>query len=414
VPHHVAFAQLALDWLGIGDNEQNYRTDGAGDRGLDCYRFGNDELELYQFKSQDFITNRTVLDTPVGSNCLSDISRIAGLLSSAGEPHREANRHIKRFLKQLQSAVRTFQQAEDVVDDVATSRQQRTFTITLTLAVLAKDLTPEATQEFQALQQQNEVLKICNVEVLCDIKLLLIDDFLATRWKQQNLSWRDSRGQNDDQIVLHVEEQAINDKTSMIIYSRAIDLIEAYTRFGYQIFEPNVWCEIRNSSVNREIAAQVRTDKGIEDFKYLNNGVTIVCENRSKSGDKIRVKKPGIVNGLQTVTTLASAYDDLSVKLKERFREECQVLVRLYLKHKISVPTLVKATNNQNPMEPRNLRSNDDEQILFERLFADAGWFYERKQFAWEAFTTDEASWPTLRNKTRQNFQFRTGQLGKL
>jgi hypothetical protein len=135
VPHHVAFAQLALDWLGIGDNEQNYRTDGAGDRGLDCYRFGNDELELYQFKSQDFITNRTVLDTPVGSNCLSDISRIAGLLSSAGEPHREANRHIKRFLKQLQSAVRTFQQAEDVVDDVATSRQQRTFTITLTLAV---------------------------------------------------------------------------------------------------------------------------------------------------------------------------------------------------------------------------------------------------------------------------------------
>jgi hypothetical protein len=190
-------------------------------------------------------------------------------------------------------------------------------------------------------------------------------------------------------------------------------LIEAYTRFGYQIFEPNVRCEIRNSSVNREIAAQIKTEKGIDDFKYLNNGVTVVCENRSRNGDKIRVKKPGIVNGLQTVTTLASAYDGLSIELKERFREHCQVLVRLYLKQKISVPTLVKATNNQNPMDPRNLRSNDDEQILFERLFADIGWFYERKQFAWEAFANDESSWPTLRNRTRQSFQFRTGQQGR-
>jgi hypothetical protein len=216
VPHHVAFAQLALNWLGIGDNEQSYRTDGAGDRGLDCYRFGNDELELYQFKSQDFIANPTIIDRSVGPNCLSDIHRIVGLLKSAGQPHREANRHIKRFLKQLQSAVRTFQEAEDATGDQTNSNQQRTFTINLTLAVLARELTPESRQEFDTLQHQNDVLNICGVEVLCDIKLLLVDDFLARRWKQQNLSWRDSRGQNDDQIVLHVEEQAINDRTSMI------------------------------------------------------------------------------------------------------------------------------------------------------------------------------------------------------
>jgi hypothetical protein len=47
---------------------------------------------------------------------------------------------------------------------------------------------------------------------------------------------------------------------------------------------------------------------------------------------------------------------------------------------------------------------------VFERLFAEKGWFYERKQFAWEAFAQDEASWPTLKNKRRQTFQVRPVQ----
>jgi hypothetical protein len=58
-------------------------------------------------------------------------------------------------------------------------------------------------------------------------------------------------------------------------------------------------------------------------------------------------------------------------------------------------------------MEPRNLRSNNEEQVAFERLFADLGWFYERKQFAWDAFASNEANWPTLQNKRKQHFQVR-------
>jgi hypothetical protein len=188
----------------------------------------------------------------------------------------------------------------------------------------------------------------------------------------------------------------------------APDLVDAYTRFGYRIFEPNVRCEIKKSPVNKEISAQIKTLKGIKDFKHLNNGVTIVCENRSKNSKGLRITKPGVVNGLQTVSTLASTYASLTSDVKEAFEENCQVLVRLYFKNKILVPVLVKATNNQNPMEARNLRSNDDEQVVFEKLFADKGWFYERKQFAWEAFAQDEVSWPTLRNKRKQNFQVRS------
>ncbi|MGY4424490.1 hypothetical protein ACVWY2_006939 [Bradyrhizobium sp. JR6.1] len=370
--HNVAFRQQALEWIGVGTDDETYHTDGAGDRGLDCYRFANDALEIYQFKSQDFLADPSAVETPAGPAFLSDISRIAALLTTADEPHQEANRHVKRFLKQLQGAARTFQQAEQAVQAEA-NPEPRTFTITITLAVLSRGLTAQASEEIESLKDQLQVLSVCGTDVLVDLRLLLLDDFLAIRWKTQNVNWKDSRGRNDDNINLRIEGPIISDRTGMIFYTRAIDLVDAYLRFGYRIFEPNVRCEIKKSSVNREIAAQVRTQKGIKDFKHLNNGVTIVCEARSKSSNAIRVKKPGIVNGLQTVSTLASTFTSLSIDLKDVFANDCHVLVRLYIKDKISVPTLVKATNNQNPMEPRNLRSNDDEQIVFERAFAETG-----------------------------------------
>ncbi len=64
-------------------------------------------------------------------------------------------------------------------------------------------------------------------------------------------------------------------------------------------------------------------------------------------------------------------------------------------------------------MEPRNLRSNYAEQILFEQRFVELGWFYERKDYAWEAFVSDETQWPTLKNVKRRQFQVQTGQAGR-
>ena len=71
VAHHVAFTQQALDWTGVGEGDQTYRTDGRGDRGLDCYHFGHDSLEIYQFKSQDFLADHTKIDQMVASTSMS-------------------------------------------------------------------------------------------------------------------------------------------------------------------------------------------------------------------------------------------------------------------------------------------------------------------------------------------------------
>ena len=62
-------------------------------------------------------------------------------------------------------------------------------------------------------------------------------------------------------------------------------------------------------------------------------------------------------------------------------------------------------------MKPRNLHSNDPEQIAYERMFSDIGWFYERKEGAWSAFSSDSKRWTTLPN--RKPIDFKNGKLVK-
>jgi AIPR protein len=77
----------------------------------------------------------------------------------------------------------------------------------------------------------------------------------------------------------------------------------------------------------------------------------------------VRVTQPGIINGLQTVKSIHDAFDELNDKEREHFATDCEVLVRLHIRQAVAdCKELGKSTNNQNPMQPRNLRSNDPEQ----------------------------------------------------
>jgi hypothetical protein len=198
-------------------------------------------------------------------------------------------------------------------------------------------------------------------------------------------------------------------KDSAVFYCRAYDLVKAYQEFGYQIFEPNVRCNITHSKVNAAIRESVLHRASREEFRFLNNGVTVVCQSLQKPSQNkpfFRVTKPGVVNGLQTVFALHEAYGALSQDDKQHFEENCFVLVRLLHEQSLrDLSRVVRATNTQNPMQPRNLVSNNNEQILFEKLFAKISWFYERKQGAWEAFAADPHRWRSLPNKSKGDFQ---------
>src|SRR5262249_1170133 len=150
------------------------------------------------------------------------------------------------------------------------------------------------------------------------------------------------------------------------------------------------------------IRSSIQTARGRREFKHLNNGITLICASFQKvqrgRESFVRVRQPGVINGLQTVKSIHDAFDELTEKDKGDFGEKCELLVRIHTREAVrDYRELVKSTNNQNPMQPRNLRSNDPEQLQYERLFSNHHWFYERKEGAWQAFRSDSNLWGTLR-----------------
>lgn len=394
-----AFAHVSLDILGY-DLETGVFSDGRGDFGIDFWTVEERTATIFQFKSHDFI-ERLNAQLQADSTYLSDLPRIHQLLAHLDEVPDEANAKVQEFCKELRSSIYRH--------SLGSSSTEAPYEITLFYCCLAKGLTTQAATEFSRLAADRSV-KWGEHTIRLTTVPIFIDDLIAERWRESNIDWKTATGKRDDTIDLVVSGEMIASPKSVVFFTHAYGLVEAFDKFGYQMFEPNVRCELKRSKVNEAIRESVKHSRGRREFKHLNNGITLICASFRKvsrpSGAVIRVTQPGVINGLQTVKSIHDAFDELTEREKEHFATECEVLVRLHTRQAVDdYKELVKSTNNQNPMQPRNLRSNDPEQIYFEQLFSELDWFYERKEGAWKAFQSDSALWGSLRGKRVAHFK---------
>lgn len=98
-----------------------------------------------------------------------------------------------------------------------------------------------------------------------------------------------------------------------------------------------------------------------------------------------------IVNGLQTVKSIYNAVAEKEVELSD-LETECTVQVKLIQSDDADfVSKVVQATNNQNPMAARNLRSNTREQKILRKSFAllSPRWFYQLKEGEWKSLVSE-------------------------
>ena len=96
--------------------------------------------------------------------------------------------------------------------------------------------------------------------------------------------------------------------------------------------------------------------------------------------------------------------------LRNIFSKQCMVLVRVFAEQlPFKSDDLIISTNNQNKMDPRNLKSNTDTQIHYEKEFSNLSWFYERKEKAWQAFQESDGN-DTLPNTKAQHFGREKGE----
>lgn len=159
-----------------------------------------------------------------------------------------------------------------------------------------------------------------------------------------------------------------------------------FNKHGDLLLERNVrrFLGLQGNRVNLGIQHTLNTEAERSNFYFYNNGITLLCKKftyNALQGENYQVRAEGlqIINGGQTCKTIQSTLAALagaSPGLEKAF-----VLVRLYQLPDDSVDlvrSITYATNSQNPVDLRDLRSNDPKQKSLESAMAGLGYTYHR------------------------------------
>ncbi|WHY72646.1 AIPR family protein [Fictibacillus enclensis] len=147
-------------------------------------------------------------------------------------------------------------------------------------------------------------------------------------------------------------------------------------RIRESILESNIRHYQGSVSVNRKMSETLLNDKDIE-FWWLNNGISIlVSEIIPLPNNKLKLKDPQVVNGLQTTFCIADYIRDNDPEEESR-----TVLIKIIkTTDSRNIDKVISSTNSQTEVRPADLRATDDLQRDIEQYFLSQGYYYDRRK----------------------------------
>lgn len=157
------------------------------------------------------------------------------------------------------------------------------------------------------------------------------------------------------------------------------ELVRLYEKHKDKLFQLNVRYYLGENKINKKIIESASNPVVRDKFWFLNNGITIICDEYEKititsENLKLKLENFQIVNGTQTTRCIYEAYK------KTGNVDGIKVLVKILKAGKDLAEKITESTNSQNPVNSRDLRSNDNIQRLLERSLLDRGYYYQRKR----------------------------------
>lgn len=207
------------------------------------------------------------------------------------------------------------------------------------------------------------------------------------------------------------------------------EIAELMKVHGDRLLERNIrrYLGLQGNRVNEGIKETLISDSP-SNFYFFNNGLTLVCSdfnyNALQNSDyQIKVENLQIVNGGQTCMTIYKTLEELNKRGKP-LPSDATVLVRLYKLPKDNediVLQITHATNSQNPVDLKDLRSNDEKQMSLDTSIQSLGYSYRRKRMDSAAKANEitsgaaaEAILAVWRNAPHQAKFFTREHFGKL
>ena len=168
----------------------------------------------------------------------------------------------------------------------------------------------------------------------------------------------------------HISAEAPNGERLLTLFMPLVALHAMHQSLGSRFFDRNIRYGLgENETVNRAISKALRdiVIKEIQDpatFVFNHNGVTLYAEGVDLEPNEVRLSSPRLLNGAQTVTTLADFLTDnnQNPKITENAERLKQIKVLCKVVSGAGDKFIIGVTinnNRQNPVEPWNLHAND-------------------------------------------------------
>lgn len=158
-------------------------------------------------------------------------------------------------------------------------------------------------------------------------------------------------------------EHIIGDATVIFAPLKASELVGLDGIANNQLFAWNVRGSLGRTKVNKDIGRSVDDAGEHRNFLMFHNGLTLLCNELERSGDKIEVSGYSVVNGCQSLTSLYAH--------KAKITDDLRLMARL-----IKLPAgsdmgekITHHSNNQNPINARDLQSNSSIQRRLQNEF---------------------------------------------
>ncbi|HSY34621.1 MAG TPA: AIPR family protein [Acidobacteriaceae bacterium] len=179
---------------------------------------------------------------------------------------------------------------------------------------------------------------------------------------------------------LPVTQQFLQANDAFICLVSLRDLFEFVTDAGKlarHMFDSNVRDHQGKTEVNTEIQKTLNSKNSLEEFWWLNNGITVLGDSARFDGKGIIVENPQVVNGVQTSTEIYTYFSSIN----DSAEEKRSILVRVLVpKDSASQDRVIKATNSQNAVAAATLRSTEKIHRDIEQFFRSHDLYYDRRK----------------------------------
>lgn len=165
------------------------------------------------------------------------------------------------------------------------------------------------------------------------------------------------------------------------------EIAQLFARQGDLLLERNIrrYLGTHGNRVNHAIFQTLTHAEKRDDFYFYNNGITMICRkfrHNALQGENYQIKLEGmqVINGGQTCKTIERA---VQAGAQGTSFDNVYVLLRLYELAEDDqdfVREITYTTNSQNPVDLRDLRSNDEIQKQLEIGMRDLGYHYKRQR----------------------------------